>query len=127
MNNILYKNIKLSLILAITAFIIPSGNALNAQDNNQNQTEEIYTPYTMGEWADLSKKERQLIIIGAIEALFLAATQSNEPAIAISTECLVFNSPANIEKEMKKIANDVSDLPFTDVFLVITSCAAGRG
>ena len=123
------KNTKsLMLLAAMTAAILISpltSHPASAQEASAAPAQE--NQVSMAEWMSLSKKERQLVVLASIEALFLAATQPDAPAESISTECLIQESPAGVEKKMRAIAKEIPNLPFTDVFLAITTCAAIPG
>lgn len=120
------KNIA-ALIAAVALITLPANVfAQNTQDDQSEILDGIKTAeaqqFTMQQWSELSKRERQITVLAAVEGLIMAATAPEYPADFISLECLSQNTPKDIEKSLRSIADEFEQIAFMDVFLAVTKC-----
>ena len=108
------------LFVLALMFAIP--HAAQAQDQVETQRQEQANPLTLGEWSDLAKKERQALVLAAIESLFLAMADHPQDSELMDEQCLSGITPKHVEKVMKEVSKERPDLPFVDTFLALTQC-----
>ena len=108
--------------LAALALAIVTPSAIHAQEHPAPAQDESAGPVTLGEWANLPRKERQAMILASIESLFLAVAEHPQHAEIMDEQCLSGITPKHVERVMKEVAGERPDLPFVDTFLALTEC-----
>ena len=82
---------------------------------------ESYRPVTLSTWGRLSLRERQVAIIAAVEGLLLAAATPNNPP-QFGAQCLLRETPEELERKMRDVIPQFGNEAFVDVFLALTGC-----
>jgi hypothetical protein len=113
---------------AILSMSIPAvAHASESPNGADANSSSVKTParFTMTDWARLKKKDRMVIIIGAIESLLLATQSKDGGKTPVNPVCLTNDSPLGIEAKLMDVSKRYPNDAFVDVFLVVTNCLEG--
>lgn len=112
-----------AIVLPLALAATPSAAQIVPQQE-QRQVQQQQTPrapVTLNQWARLTKKDRQIAVIAAVEGLLLASSSPNNPP-DLSNQCLSEDTPETVERKMSALVKQYGNEAFVDVFLVVTKC-----
>lgn len=113
------KSLSLILGAAISIFAAPISYAA-AEPADASSSEGKWL--SLSKWSAFDQRDRQIILMAALEGLVIASTDTTTEAPPINLDCLVQSSPAVIEDALLQAAPHYPDQSLLDVYLALSNC-----
>lgn len=74
-------------------------------------------------WSELPQRERQMLIVAALEGLVIARTDPTGQVPVFETQCLLQFTPAEIEAALMQLVPDFPEVSFLEIYFGASGCA----